>query len=156
MIADRTAYVAMGANLGDRARNLLDGVRWLLDLVPARARLSKLYDTAPVGNVDQPRFLNAVIEMTGRLPEPEALLGICLDIEARLGRVRAAPLGPRTLDLDLLLWDDHVLQTPALTLPHPRMHERRFVLAPLAELAPDRLHPVLGVTIAELLRRAPL
>ena len=144
-------YIAIGSNLGDRARNLFEGVRLLLDAVGARARLSPLYETEPVGYLDQPRFLNGVVELAGELPEPEALLDMCLAIEARLGRVREVAMGPRPLDLDMLLYGDRVLETVRLTLPHPRMHERRFVLAPLVDLAPAARHPVLGRTAAELL-----
>jgi 2-amino-4-hydroxy-6-hydroxymethyldihydropteridine diphosphokinase len=148
-----TAYVGMGSNLGDRARSLFEGVRLLLEAVPARARLSPLYETDPVGYVDQPRFLNGVLELRGDLPEPHDLLDLCLGIEARLGRQRTISKGPRTLDLDLLLWEERRVDDARLTLPHPRLHLRRFVLEPLADLAPDLRHPVLGPTIRELLER---
>jgi 2-amino-4-hydroxy-6-hydroxymethyldihydropteridine diphosphokinase len=144
-------YIGIGSNLGDRARNLLEGVRLLLDVVEARARLSPLYETEPVDYLDQPRFLNGVVELWGALPEPEELLDACLAIEARLGRIREIAKGPRPLDLDLLLYGDRQVESARLTLPHPRMHERRFVLAPLVDLAPGAVHPGLGRTAAELL-----
>jgi len=147
------AYIALGSNLGDRARNLLDGVRLLLEAVPARARLSPLYETDPVDYLDQPKFLNGVVEVAGELPDPHELLELCLGIETRLGRERLVEKGPRTLDLDLLLWGDAVVEDERLVLPHPRMHLRRFVLEPLADLAPDVRHPKLAATARELLGR---
>ena len=148
-----TAYVALGSNLGDRARYLYDGVRLLVDATGARARLSPLYETDPVDYLDQPRFLNGVVELAGALPPPLELLDACLAIEARLGRERAVAQGPRTLDLDLLLYGDERAAGARLTLPHPRMHLRRFVLAPLADLAPGLVPPGWHETVATAARR---
>jgi 2-amino-4-hydroxy-6-hydroxymethyldihydropteridine diphosphokinase len=147
------AYVGMGSNLGDRAGNLLLGVRGMLAAGLSVRRLSSVYETAPVGVGEaQPAYLNAVAELGGDgLPAPERLLARLLRVEHALGRRRERPLAPRTLDLDLLLHGDARAETELLTLPHPRLHLRRFVLAPLAELAPDARHPVLQQTFAELL-----
>ena len=116
-------------------------------------RLSRIYETEPIGNVEQPNFLNMVAEIDReRLPEPEQLLARMLRIEYALGRTRYVPSGPRTIDLDLLLYRDVVSQTDFLTLPHPRMHLRKFVLEPLNELGPTLIHPKLKVTISDLLK----
>jgi 2-amino-4-hydroxy-6-hydroxymethyldihydropteridine diphosphokinase len=146
-----TAYVGLGSNLGDRARAIYDGARLLLDAVPARARLSPLYETTPVDFLEQPDFLNGVLELAGELPPPRELLDACLAAEARLGRERGVPKGPRTIDLDLLLYGDVVCNDERLVIPHPRLHLRRFALEPLADLAPALKHPTLGLTVAELL-----
>jgi 2-amino-4-hydroxy-6-hydroxymethyldihydropteridine diphosphokinase len=146
------AYVGLGSNLGDRAGYLLLAVRGMLDAGLDVIRLSSIYETAPVENENQPAFLNMVAELRGStLPAPEHLLARLLRIEYALGRTREVPMGPRTIDLDLLLMKDEQLNTPFLTLPHPRLHLRRFVLVPLNELVPNLVHPVLKKPLRELL-----
>jgi 2-amino-4-hydroxy-6-hydroxymethyldihydropteridine diphosphokinase len=132
-----TAYIGLGSNLGDRGENL----RRALERLGA-ARVSTIRETDPVGVTEQPRFLNAVAELETGLP-PRALLDRLLEIERDLGRDRESEerWGPRTIDLDLLLYDDEVIDEPGLTVPHPRLAERRFVLEPLHELAPDLVLP---------------
>lgn len=145
-----TAYVALGANLGDPAATVNAAFAALAVLPQTRlAARSALYRTAPVGIVDQPEFVNAAARLDTDL-EPDALLDALLGVEAQFGRVRAEKNGPRTLDLDLLLYADRVLATPRLTLPHPRLHLRAFVLYPLAELAPDLALPGRGALAAWL------
>ncbi|HZG53322.1 MAG TPA: 2-amino-4-hydroxy-6-hydroxymethyldihydropteridine diphosphokinase [Pyrinomonadaceae bacterium] len=152
------AYIGLGSNLGDRAGNLLLALRGMLDSGVRVARLSSVYETEPVGvQTAQPLFLNMVAELAldagtaNASPSPEQLLARLLRIEYALGRRRDAPLAPRTIDLDLLLYGDARAQTEYLTLPHPRLHLRRFVLAPLCELAPRALHPTLRQSFAALL-----
>ncbi|HGY08919.1 MAG TPA: 2-amino-4-hydroxy-6-hydroxymethyldihydropteridine diphosphokinase [Oceanithermus profundus] len=144
--------VALGSNLGDRAGHLLGAVAALSRLEGFElGALSPVYETEPVGPAGQPPYLNAVLAGRSALP-PEALLAALLEIERRHGRTRGRRWGPRTLDLDLLDHGGLVLERPGLTLPHPRLHERPFVLVPLVDVAPRWRHPRLGRTAAELLR----
>lgn len=146
----KTAYVALGANLDDPATTVRAAFAALANLPDSRiVRCSSLYRTAPVGIADQPEFINAVAELETSLA-PEALLDALLEIEQRFGRIRAERNGPRTLDLDLLLYDDQCVDLPRLTLPHPRLHLRAFVLQPLAEIAPDLEIPGRGTVAAWL------
>jgi 2-amino-4-hydroxy-6-hydroxymethyldihydropteridine diphosphokinase len=145
------AYVGLGSNLGDRAGYLLLAVRGMLDAGLTVTRLSSIYETEPVGVIDQPAFLNMVAELHVTIFSPEQTLARLLRIEYALGRRRDTLRGPRTIDLDLLLYGDERRATEFLQLPHPRLHERRFVLTPLAELAPQLLHPTLQRSIRQLL-----
>jgi 2-amino-4-hydroxy-6-hydroxymethyldihydropteridine diphosphokinase len=146
------AYVGLGSNLGDRAGNLLLAIRGMIDAGLDVTRLSRIYETEPVDSFAQPPFLNQVAELRGNsLPRPEELMARLLRVEYSLGRTRERPMGPRTIDLDLLLYRDESSETQFLTLPHPRLHRRRFVLEPLAELAPEAVHPTLNKTVSELL-----
>lgn len=146
------AFVALGANLEDPRAQVMRALDEL-DQVPGTRVVarSSLYRTAPVGYADQPAFVNAVAQVDTAL-QPKALLRALLDLEQLHGRRRSVPNAPRTLDLDLLLYGDSVIADAELTLPHPRMHERAFVLAPLAEIAADEVVPGRG-RVAELLDR---
>ena len=145
------AAIALGSNVGDREANFRQAIASLKGLGEVKA-VSSFYETDPVGYTDQPKFLNAAALLETEL-EPLPLLHALLEIERAAGRDRstAPPKGPRTLDLDLLLYGDCVLSGPELTLPHPEMHMRRFVLEPLAEIAPLMRHPVLQQSIAALI-----
>lgn len=148
------AFIGFGSNLGNRI-DFCDRAVTLLGLLP-HSRLgavSSLYETEPVHDGAAPGpawFLNGAVQIETDIA-PKSLLEICREIERALGRDQDNRKGPRTLDLDLLLYDDCVLDEPMLTLPHPRLHQRRFVLAPLVELDPDRRHPVFGKSLRELL-----
>ena len=148
----QNAYVGLGSNLGNRAACLLLAVRGMLDAGLDVIRLSHVYETEPVDYENQPPFLNMVAELRGStLPSPETVMARLLRIEYSLGRTRDVRMGPRTIDLDLLICKDAQVSTEFLTLPHPRLHNRRFVLVPLNELVPTLVHPVLGKSIGELL-----
>ena len=147
------AYIALGSNLDDPVRQVEGGIEELAMLPDSRlGAVSSLYRTAPVGLEDQPDFVNAVAMIETELT-PRALLDELLAIEKRYARVRSVKNGPRTLDLDILLYGDTPHAEDALTIPHPRMHERAFVLVPLAEIAPDAVVPGLG-KVSELAERA--
>jgi 2-amino-4-hydroxy-6-hydroxymethyldihydropteridine diphosphokinase len=149
-----TAWIALGANLGDRAATIAMAIREIDRLPETRVTIqSSLYETDPVGPQDQPDYVNAVVGVLTRRG-PMRLLQDLLAIERHHGRDRSRSIrwGARTLDLDLLMYGDLVIDEPGLTLPHPRMHERAFVLAPLCEAAPGLLHPVLKRSMRELLR----
>ena len=145
------AYVALGSNLGDRAGNLLLALRGMMEAAMCVGRVSSIYETQPVSQVEQPPFLNMVAEVGNPLPTPEQVMARLLRIEFLLGRIRDTKDGPRTIDLDLLLYGDIESHTEFLMLPHPRLHERRFVLEPLAEIAPHLMHPTLKCSTTELL-----
>jgi len=148
----QNAYVGLGSNLGDRAGHLLLAVRGMLDASLDVIRLSSIYETEPVEYEHQPAFLNMVAELRGStLPSPEQTLARLLRIEYALGRTRDVRMGPRTIDLDLLIFKDQQIETELLSVPHPRLATRRFVLVPLNELMPALVHPVLGKSISELL-----
>ncbi len=142
-------FIALGSNLGDRARNLQAGIDALHPAVEVRAA-SPIYETDPWGYADQPAFLNQVVEGDTGL-NPKALLAALKSIEIDLGRRPTFRYGPREIDLDLLLYDDWILDMDEIVIPHPGLSERAFVLLPLADLAPDLLHPTLGRSISELL-----
>ncbi|MHB8174010.1 MAG: 2-amino-4-hydroxy-6-hydroxymethyldihydropteridine diphosphokinase [Nitrospirota bacterium] len=145
------AYIGLGSNLGDRAGNIKKAVQ-LLEKSPGIkvVKLSPFYETEPVGDVPQGKFINAAAEVYTAL-FPLGLLALCRGIEDALGRVRTVKWGPRTIDLDILLYDEEVIETGELAVPHPLMHEREFVLKPLSDIAPDAYHPVLRKTVLELL-----
>ncbi|HEV3446427.1 MAG TPA: 2-amino-4-hydroxy-6-hydroxymethyldihydropteridine diphosphokinase [Gemmataceae bacterium] len=149
-----TAFIALGSNLGDRNANLLAALQALQDRPGIVVKqTSSFYETEPVGGPPgQGLYLNAAARVETRLT-PRQLLQALLEVEAQLGRQRQERFGPRTIDLDLLLFDDQVIDEENLTVPHPRLQERLFVLEPLAEIAPKAVHPILGLTIRELLRK---
>jgi len=150
-----TAYLSVGSNLGDRAGNLLLGIRGLLEASFDVTKLSAVYETEPVTMEGAPPFLNMCVEVRVHQISATQMMARMLRIEYLMGRKDKSQNVPRTLDLDLLFYGAHCMQTPFLTLPHPRLHERNFVLVPLSEIAPDLVHPVLGLDISMLLSNSP-
>ena len=150
----KTAYLGLGSNVGDREANLRAAIERLRAPDLRVLRVSPVYETEPVDYTGQRWFLNLVVETETSLL-PMQLLARIAGIELALGRVRAIPKGPRTIDIDILLYGQAVMRGEALEIPHPRMGERRFVLAPLADLAPDLRHPIARRTVSEMLGAAP-
>ena len=144
-------YLGLGSNQGDRQRNL-DRALELLSQRLGEMQISSVYDTEPIGNVNQPRFLNMVCQTHTGLA-PLELLTLVKGIELKLGRAPGKPNAPRPMDIDILFYGDQVVESPGLVIPHPKLTERAFVLVPLAEIAPDFVHPVSDKTVKELLER---
>ncbi len=151
-----TAYVGLGSNLGDRAGNLLLGVRGLMEASFQVSKLSAIYETEPVGlDYDAPSFLNMVGEIRAHGITPTQMLARMLRIEYLLGRTSKSQNMPRTIDLDLLFYEQEHLDTPFLTVPHPRAHLRRFVLVPMNEVSHTYVHPLLNKDMGHLLAECP-
>src|SRR5688500_5199024 len=145
---EHIVYLALGTNLGDRPTNLRQAIASLTPQLDVKAR-SYVYETPPLGYTDQPRFLNQVVKATTYL-DPEPLLKHLKRLEVALGRKESFQNGPRLIDIDILFYDELVLNKPSLVIPHPRLHERGFVLLPLLDIAPNLVHPVHQKTVQEL------
>lgn len=148
-MAETTVYLSLGSNLGDREKNLLAAISALADAKVRVTRVSSFYETEPVDLREQPWFLNCAVEAATELP-PLELLRVLRGIESQMGNKKIVPKGPRLIDLDILLYGNESIDTPELQVPHPRMLQRRFVLVPLAEIAPNLKHPQWKGTATEL------
>jgi len=145
------AYIGFGSNLGNRLNNCKNAIEALAALpFCSLFKASSFYETSPVGLVEQPAFINGVV-LLETAEDAHWLFGQMVEIEKTFGRIRALKWGPRSIDLDLLFFDDQIINTPELSVPHPLLHERRFVLEPLNEVAPNFRHPCLGKSVADLL-----
>lgn len=142
-------YIGIGSNIGDRKENCRKAIKLLKENGIAIKKQSAMYETEPWGVKDQPKFINMAIEVETD-KKPEELLRILKEIEKEIGRAESVKWGPRVIDLDILFYDDMILKTQDLEIPHPLIHERAFVLKPLCEIAPDKKHPVTGKTIKEM------
>lgn len=142
-------HLLLGANLGDRSTMLANAQKLIGQKIGQVVKSSALYETQPWGNSEQPEFLNQALEVATSLP-PQAVLKAILEIEAQLGRIRKEKWDARTIDIDMLFYDSKILNTSDLTLPHPQLHLRNFVLVPMLEIAPNKQHPVLKKSIEEL------
>ena len=146
---DHIVYLALGSNMGNRLANLKNAISNLPPQLDVKKK-SPVYETPPWGHTDQPMFLNQVV-MAKTYMEPENLLGHLKRLETALGREASFENGPRLIDIDILFYDEEIIDTPPLVIPHPRLHQRGFVLVPLNDIAPNLVHPVLGKPISELL-----